>query len=328
MKSTAANLLQANSPSAAWNIVFAVKGAVDIRKKAQTELKDFERRLNLQKKDHGKNASFTVIQRLKSLCARPPGKRTATELLDICVLASVANPFFCEQPLELLKELCRTIEVQEAKPGATICQQGAIGDGMYIILQGAVNLQVETRGRISKVAKLPCGAYFGDTELITGKPRAASVIADGHTAMLKIDGDTFREAFPERARRGGHFEFLTERVMALGDIAPEHLTDLSSKLSTAFYKKDHVFTVDKGANLYFVKEGRLSLLKPMPPESCEAPASSQFVRAPVPFAEKMRQGSTELHTFTPGSYFGQTCAFPEQRQGWLVVADTDVEILQ
>ena len=54
-----------------------------------------------------------------------------------------------------------------------------------------------------QLARLQTGQSFGELSLIEGKPRVASVVADGDLRVLVIAGDDFRNAYQadERVRQ-------------------------------------------------------------------------------------------------------------------------------
>ena len=61
---------------------------------------------------------------------------------------------------------------------------------MFIIVNGGVSIVIGAEDK--EVAVTKAGGYFGEMSLLTGEPRAASVIARGDTTVVEITGDAFR----------------------------------------------------------------------------------------------------------------------------------------
>ena len=80
-------------------------------------------------------------------------------------------------------------------PGEVVCEEGDIGEAMYFIGSGAVEVTLP-QGPIL----LGSGDFFGELALITDSPRVADVHAAGFCELLALDRaqfDSFLAAFPE-----------------------------------------------------------------------------------------------------------------------------------
>jgi hypothetical protein len=99
-----------------------------------------------------------------------------------------------------LRPRAGTLEARTAAPGEPIVRQGESPDRFYVILEGSCEVvQDGARGR-ETLATLDPGRFFGETGLLAGVPRTASVIATTDTTLLALSRATF--------------------AAALGDIAP------------------------------------------------------------------------------------------------------------
>jgi NADH:quinone reductase (non-electrogenic) len=90
--------------------------------------------------------------------------------------------------------LNRTRVVNQAhfEPGNFIVRQGDVGDQFYVIVSGQVEVFREMPdGQQIKLAQLSQGEYFGETSLLTGKRRNASVRALGPVDLMCIGRDEF-----------------------------------------------------------------------------------------------------------------------------------------
>ena len=59
--------------------------------------------------------------------------------------------------------------------GETVFEQGDLGDALYIILEGAAEVVLETDGTQAVIATLGSGDYFGEQALLNNRTRAATV---------------------------------------------------------------------------------------------------------------------------------------------------------
>jgi small-conductance mechanosensitive channel/CRP-like cAMP-binding protein len=74
--------------------------------------------------------------------------------------------------------------------GEAIVRQGAEGQSMFVVCSGSVDVVLEPDRR--RIATIEAGSYFGEMSLLTGDPRAATVLAVGDTTVLELDADVFR----------------------------------------------------------------------------------------------------------------------------------------
>ena len=74
--------------------------------------------------------------------------------------------------------------------GETIVRQGDPGQSMFVICAGRAAVVLEPER--TPVARIDTGGYFGEMSLLTGDPRAASVVAAGDVSVLELDADVFR----------------------------------------------------------------------------------------------------------------------------------------
>jgi CRP-like cAMP-binding protein len=91
-------------------------------------------------------------------------------------------PLFRRLSNRELKLLANLVREQRYAPGSVIVKEGASGQGLYIVKEGAVS--VRKGGR--RVARLGAGEFFGEMSILDSGPRTASVEADTETVCLTL----------------------------------------------------------------------------------------------------------------------------------------------
>ncbi len=103
--------------------------------------------------------------------------------------------------------------------GAVIFAQGDVGDAMYLIEEGAVDIVAGTGSQRVTLASLFNGQYFGELALLDGAPRSAAAVAARPTLALALERDDFVEFVrrrPEAALSIMHE--LGERMRATNEL--------------------------------------------------------------------------------------------------------------
>ncbi|MBO9369611.1 MAG: cyclic nucleotide-binding domain-containing protein [Chloroflexi bacterium] len=91
-----------------------------------------------------------------------------------------------------LRRLAPLVKEIPYPPGQTVCAQGEPGTRYYIILSGAVRVtRVDPEGRVAEVRRLGEGEAFGETSLLLGEVRDATVETVAETVFLCIDKGDF-----------------------------------------------------------------------------------------------------------------------------------------
>lgn len=98
---------------------------------------------------------------------------------------------FAQLTPRTLTEVADKLFIEEFPPGTTIIRQGDPGEKFYLIRQGKVDVVVQTGDTSRVVATLGEGEFFGETALLTGAPRNASVITKEDTILYALGKDDF-----------------------------------------------------------------------------------------------------------------------------------------
>ena len=112
--------------------------------------------------------------------------------------------------------------------GSVIIKQGEVGNSMYIVQKGKVEVVYMSEKGETVLSVLGHGDVFGDMALFTKAPRSATVRAKGEAMVLTID----KKGFLKRVHEDPSFAFLilkqmSERILRL-DKEVSRLTDSRS----------------------------------------------------------------------------------------------------
>jgi CRP/FNR family transcriptional regulator, cyclic AMP receptor protein len=127
------------------------------------------------------------------------------------VLILKALSIFKDTPEHILADLAPLMEEEEYEQGTLIFREGEIGDCMYIIHQGEVNIH---KGGIT-LAILKEKEVFGELSLLDAEVRSASATTHTDCLLFRIEQEPFYELIdnrPEVAR--GFIKILCQRLRA------------------------------------------------------------------------------------------------------------------
>lgn len=103
-----------------------------------------------------------------------PKKRAQGVLKSIPMFSDMSG-----RELSLLQSIMHTRKYQADE---VIFNQGAMGAGMYIIVQGSVHIVMEPTGTV--LAELGEGDFFGEIALLDESPRSATAVAKSFSIVL------------------------------------------------------------------------------------------------------------------------------------------------
>jgi len=116
--------------------------------------------------------------------------RAVTAMRDVPLFQGLSD-----RNLALLAE--RAVE-RAYEPDAVVVRQGALGDALYLVLQGRVKISLySASGREVVLDTLSPGAFFGEMSLIDAAPRSANVVTLEPTRLLYLARRDFRRALTD-----------------------------------------------------------------------------------------------------------------------------------
>jgi CRP-like cAMP-binding protein len=95
---------------------------------------------------------------------------------------------------DALIRLAAALEQQNFSDGQKVFSEGDTADAMFFIEEGCVRIEKQTSassGALKTLAVLSDGDYFGEMALFDQKPRSASAVAQGATAILRLSKPAF-----------------------------------------------------------------------------------------------------------------------------------------
>jgi CRP-like cAMP-binding protein len=94
-----------------------------------------------------------------------------------------------------LKRIAALVDEIECAPGDAVFRHGDDGDGLYLILAGAVRISRSVSGMGEEaLAILKPGQYFGEMSIVDDEvPRSADAIAHERSRLLKLPKDDLRD---------------------------------------------------------------------------------------------------------------------------------------
>lgn len=107
------------------------------------------------------------------------------------------TPLFAGLSVEDLGKLAERLQLLSLPKGATIFKQGEASDALYLIVSGHARRYRAVDGLETLVAYLGRGDVIGETGMLTGGPRSATVRADATSEVLKLPRKDFEDCLRE-----------------------------------------------------------------------------------------------------------------------------------
>ena len=123
------------------------------------------------------------------------------------------TPLFAGLDRERLESVLSVGRRVTIDAGQAVVERGDPGDAMYIMLDGAA--EVDVGGRFHRLER---GDFFGEMAVLAGKPREATVKAAEPVEALRIPGDEFQAFLAHNPQiASGMLQSLVERLREVQD---------------------------------------------------------------------------------------------------------------
>jgi tetratricopeptide (TPR) repeat protein len=109
-------------------------------------------------------------------------------------------------PAEITPSLFRSLSNEEVEaitsnarrlsfdPGEIVIKEGDVGDSIFLIIRGRAQVSATIGGKTIHLALLESGDTFGEVAYLTGRPRTATVSAEGELEVMEIGNPTLKDA--------------------------------------------------------------------------------------------------------------------------------------
>jgi CRP/FNR family cyclic AMP-dependent transcriptional regulator len=102
--------------------------------------------------------------------------------------------------------------------GETIVRQGDVGQSMFVVQEGTVDVVLEKEGREILLRRLGKGEFIGEMGIFDRERRSATVRAQGSARLLTVDSKTFlRRIHEDPSLAFRVVETLSRRVRELSE---------------------------------------------------------------------------------------------------------------
>lgn len=172
---------------------------------------------------HAAPTAFEALQSAQRGRVEPPETRGAWPdlppgLCDIAMKALAKEPTDRYQSVEALKA-----DVQEFRRGGgwfktrryasddIIVRQGDPGDSAYIIIEGECEVSKMVDGEARVLRRMGPGDVFGETAVLTGEPRTATVVATGDVVVKVVTREALEQELGRQSWSGAFVKALAER---------------------------------------------------------------------------------------------------------------------
>ena len=125
-------------------------------------------------------------------------KREETDLVEYVNTVSEKLqqvPLFLPLGESELERLAKASSTRVYAQGEEIVRRGQEGNSMFVIVRGAVKVQIPENDYQKTINELRANDFFGEMSLLTGQPRTATVVADEETEVIQIKKSAIRPLF-------------------------------------------------------------------------------------------------------------------------------------
>jgi len=169
------------------------------------------------------NTAFESLQRAQRALAEPPQARGAWPNLPpgLCRITVKALSKKPEDRYGTVAEMREDVEdflrgggwfeTRAFRPGDVIVRQGDAADSAYIIVDGKCDVLKTAGSEQLVVRRLGPGEVFGETAVLTGEPRTASVVAVDSVTVKVVTRDALERELGQKTWASTFVRALAER---------------------------------------------------------------------------------------------------------------------
>ena len=127
-----------------------------------------------------------------------------------------AIPLFRELNRRELQAVVQLLKIRKYSTGDVVFEQGAPGDGVYVVLKGCVEV-IQKDGEDGEkllLSQSESGSFFGETALLEDVPRTAAAVAVADTRLALFPRDALHELAEQRPHLGVKVAIQLSRIVA------------------------------------------------------------------------------------------------------------------
>ncbi len=140
---------------------------------------------------------------------------------------SIFNPLEDDE----IERLANATTTRIYAPDEPIVRTGQVGNSMFLIVRGAVRVEVPDGTGRRAIGTLGQNDFFGEMSLLTGEPRTAHVIATEETEVLRIDKNGLKPILADNPNLVEAISELVEERRAMMEKAVESPEDQTAQLA-------------------------------------------------------------------------------------------------
>jgi uncharacterized protein YhbP (UPF0306 family) len=120
---------------------------------------------------------------------------------------------FSDLPHHVAANIEAPLQSVSADEGEVLARQGGPADKFFIVVDGELELVVESDGKEERLGSYGKGHFFGETSIMRDSPRSATIRATKPSTLLTMERDDFRDLVAEALGTTGDFDkVIQERL--------------------------------------------------------------------------------------------------------------------
>ena len=105
----------------------------------------------------------------------------------------IVTPLFDDLSDTEFEAIASRLDVRSYEPGDAAVVEGSDGDSMFVIASGTMAVVTGEGAAEIQLATLSAGDFFGESALLSGRPRTATIRATTHVECLVLERDAYQE---------------------------------------------------------------------------------------------------------------------------------------
>ena len=224
-----------------------------------------------------------------------------------------ATPPFTSLRREVLERLAAACEERSLPAGAAVVTEGDDDDSLFVLLDGQAEVQLGPSR--TPIAALGFGDSFGETAVLTGSPRSASVVALSDLRFLRLDGEAVRSVAAASPKARVALEGVMEEL-ARARLIREVTTFAALDDTTRRALARSTVRRRLGDGEVFFSQGD------------HAQAAYLIISGNVRLLREAGGASADIARVGPGTLLGETAVLTGSPRTATAVAATDLELLE